>query len=77
MTHTRVEHQPKELVVAVMLDLIVDRNVGRTIHNQWVQPPESTFITGFHLHVLNLNDVFTKGFSGFYRVNTETLQSLF
>ena len=53
----------------VIFELMVDRSVGRTIHEQWVQSPDSIIITGIYTHMVNVVDLYKNGFVGWYRIH--------
>ena len=74
MTHMKSSACPnKSIVWSVLLDLLVDRRRGRSIHSQWVQDQGSVIIQGYYVHALNVSDAINKGFLGWFRVYDRTL----
>ena len=62
MTHDIVFPQRREPYMwGVLLECIVDRQFGRTVHKQWCQKPGSIVVTGALLHCININGVVQKG----------------
>jgi len=46
------------------IEMFVDRAVGKSLHNQFVQPPGSIFITGLYVHALPVQKLFETGWLG-------------
>ena len=64
------------LVFGVVLELLVDRNMGSTVRGQWVQPQESVVITGINVHAINFLTTLHKGLGGWVRIHKDTLTNL-
>ena len=74
MTHSKfVALGDRQYLIGGLVEMVVDRSVGGTIHSQWVQPPGSVLLQGLVLHVININDVYSRGVSGWYGVDLDTL----
>ena len=52
-----------------ILELAVDRNMGHSAHQQWIQPEESILITGMYTHLINITSVFDSGYLGWFRIH--------
>ena len=63
-------------VWAVLLELTVDRQFGRTVHDPWCQKHGSTCVAGAMLHATNINDVMQQRWKGWYRIMHDTLKVL-
>jgi len=76
MTHVNVPGKNPLIMYGVLLECLVNRDMGRTIHSQWVQPQHGITITGIYIHTFNLAHCYTPGFSGWYRVAAKDLRLL-
>ena len=57
-------------LIAVILELMVDRDQGVVVNHQWCQPEASVVITGIYTHVIGITKLFTPGYLGWFRVHT-------
>ena len=64
------------LMFGVVLELLVDRNMGTEVRDQWVQPQESVVITGINVHAFNFLKTLNTGFGGWFRIHKDTLTNL-
>ena len=65
------------LLGTVVLELLVDRSRGSTIHSQWVQEePESVLITGAYLHLFLMAQYDAPGFRGWYRIHEQAFEKM-
>ena len=78
VTHSLAPNMVEDalLVFGAVLECVVDRAVGSTIHRQWVQPQNSIFVRAVLVHVARLQDVMNPGYKGLFRIFTPMLQSL-
>ena len=72
MTHMSLDNS-SPYVWSVLFECVADRQFGKTIHKQWCQSAGSIVVTGVMLHVINICDVYEKGFQGWFRVLAHTL----
>jgi hypothetical protein len=60
-----------------ILECLVDRSRGRTIHRQWCQPLGSFVVDGIYLHCFDLMSLLAKpNHFGWYRCHRQSLQHL-
>ena len=64
------------LVFGVVVEMLVDRNMGSTVRDQWVQNQESVVITSINVHAINFLTTLHKGFGGWFRIYKNTLTNL-
>ena len=64
------------IATACMLEAMVDRSVGRTVHSQWVQQPGSFVLTGVYTHQVSVTKLYTKGFLGWFRMHESVYSKL-
>ena len=74
-THTMVPGT-SELVASIVLELMVDRSQGGTIHRQWTQPKGSVMVTGIFTHVYPVLRSYDAGFVGWYRLHSSVYTNL-
>ena len=77
MTHEQGGgHGNPNHVFSAIIHLMVDRSRGMTANRQWVQPPGTFMILGYFVHAINLSDVLSHGFGGWFRIANGTLVNL-
>ena len=76
MTHERCPDHNPMLQWAILFELLVDRNRGCTVNNQWCQFKDSVIIVAAYIHVYDIRESYVPGFAGWYRVHEKTLKDL-
>ena len=56
VSHERIGES--QFLVGIILEFLVDRQFGRSIHRQLAQPSWSVIPTGFLIHVINIHDCY-------------------
>ena len=63
-------------LLTCVFELCADGDHGRTIHSQWVKPPDSVIICGVFTHVMPLTKIYDKGFAGWYRIHNSVFDEI-
>ena len=68
-THVAVPYVKPNLFFGCLLELLVDRSRGDTLHSQWRQQDGSVHLTGAWIHVLDIRKAYEDGYVGTMRVH--------
>ena len=73
-THVAVPYVNPNLFFGCLLELLVDRTRGDTMHRQWRQRDGSVHLTGAWVHVLDVRRAYDAGYVGTYRIDHPQLK---
>jgi hypothetical protein len=59
-----------------ILECLVDRSRGRTVHRQWCQPPGTFMVDGMYLHCFDMKSLLKPNFFGWFRCHSASLKHL-
>ena len=76
-THSHDHPLPQNLLVAVVLEVKIDKRFTRRVRGQWVQPdPHSVVAVAALVHIIDVQAVYHEGFIGWIRVARRSVVSL-
>ena len=76
-THSHDHPLPSNFMAAVVLEAKIDKCFTKKVHRQWVQPdPHSVVVVAALVHIIDVQTVYHKGFSGWIRVARRSVESL-
>ena len=76
-THSHDHPLPSNFMAAVVLEAKIDKRFTKKVHRQWVQPdPHSVVVVAALVHIIDVQTVYHKGFSGWIRVARRSVESL-